>query len=148
MSDTACVRAARLTDYVSVCRLLDQLHPGDRKVENAQSLKIFEEILVSHYFEILVAESRRSIQGTCYLNVIPNLTRSAAPYAIIENVVVDETHRHKGIGRSLVKAAITRALNRECYKVMLMTGRDAGIQDFYESCGMKAGKKVALITRL
>lgn len=147
MSDIANVRTARITDYVSVCRLLNQLHLGDPEVENNLSSKVFEEILASPYFEILVAESERSIQGTCYLNVIPNLTRSAAPYAIIENVVTDEAHRRKGIGRLLVKAAIAQAFDRQCYKVMLVTGRDANVQQFYESCGMETGVKTTLIAR-
>lgn len=39
---------------------------------------------------LLVLERDGVVVATTYSNLIPNLTRSAAPYAVIENVVVEE----------------------------------------------------------
>ena len=54
--------------------------------------------------------------------MIPNLTRSAAPYAVIENVVVDATRRRTGLGRQIMAGTLRAAWDAGCYKAMLMTG--------------------------
>ena len=42
------------------------------------------------------------VVATTYLNLIPNLTRSASPYAVIENVVIEETRRDERLGKQIV----------------------------------------------
>jgi len=48
---------------------------------------------------LFVLEVNCSIVATTYLNVIPNITRSTSPYALIENVVVEESLRGTGLGK-------------------------------------------------
>lgn len=42
---------------------------------------------------LFVLEADGRVVATAHLNVMPNLTRSGSPYAVIENVVVEETLR-------------------------------------------------------
>ena len=53
--------------------------------------------------------------ATAYLNVIPNITRSASPYAVIGNVVVDAELRGKGFGKELMSAVLERACQLDSY---------------------------------
>jgi GNAT superfamily N-acetyltransferase len=88
------------------------------------------------------------IVATCYVNLIPNLTRNAAPYAIIENVVTDTDHRNQGIGKTVVQCALAYAWEAGCYKVMLQTGsRRASTHAFYKTCGFSGNDKFAFVAR-
>jgi len=76
---------------------------------------------------VVVAESEGNLLASCYLNIIPNLTRNLRPYAVIENVITDAGHRRQGIGRTVLQHAMTLAWQRGCYNVMLLTGaKDEG----------------------
>lgn len=78
---------------------------------------------------------------TCTLVVIPNLTRGAKPYALIENVVTHADHRGAGFGRAVLDAAVERAWDAGCYKVMLMTGsKNPATLAFYEAAGFEQSK--------
>ncbi|MCM2291220.1 GNAT family N-acetyltransferase [Allorhizobium sp. BGMRC 0089] len=79
--------------------------------------------------------------STATLIVIPNLTRSMRPYALIENVVSLETHRGRGFGKAVVTYAIDAAWQAGCYKVMLLTGSNRpAVHRFYEACGFVQNK--------
>ena len=52
------------------------------------------------------------VVATTYLNIIPNLTRSASPYAVIENVVVDETLRGTGLGKQIMAGHAPSGMGR------------------------------------
>ena len=141
------IRDAKSSDFKSVLELLAHLNPDDPDLSESKSLPVYSQILASENLSIILAEKIDTIVGTCYLNIIPNLTRGASPYAVIENVVTHPDFRRQGIGRALVASALETAKNKACYKVMLLTGGNKGVQRFYESCGMHAGIKTAFIVR-
>ena len=70
---------------------------------------------------VLMLKAGGVIAATCTLVVIPSLTRSAQPYALIENVVTDAA-RQSGFGRAVMQAAVAAAWAAGCYKTMLVTG--------------------------
>ena len=141
------VRAATLNDHDRVMELMRFLQPNDPILSEPESQSIFSEIVNSTWSIILVVEKNKCIAGTCYVNIIPNLTRLAAPYAVIENVVTDPDFRLQGIGKALMTHALELAKTEGCYKVMLLTGGDQNVLKFYNSCGMKSGVKTAFIER-
>ena len=52
----------------------------------------------------------------------------------IEDVVVHPQHRHKGLGKKIVKYVTQIAEQHQCYKVVLNCKN--GLQNFYEQCGL------------
>ena len=52
-----------------------------------------------------------------------NITRKGTPYAIIENVVVDEAARGQRHGEALVEQAVEEARRAGCYKVSLTSNK-------------------------
>lgn len=143
------IRVARADDAEALDRLYRELHPADPIHEIEHLHAVLLEVLASPYFEVIVAEKGGEVVSTCYLNVIPNLTYGAVPYALLENVVTLASCRRQGIGRKLVRHALERAWQRGCYKVMLLTGsqREA-VHDFYRSCGFRSDEKMAFVARV
>lgn len=97
----------------------------------------------------LVVEEDGMIVSSCALAIIKNLTRSARPYGLIENVVTHENYRNRGYGTAVLKKAIAVAAEHNCYKVMLMTSRkEESTLRFYEKAGFDRGEKTAFLKRL
>ena len=142
------VRMAKQQDFEGILALYRQLNPDDPVIEDGRDIRVFTEILDSANLHLFVTEEHQRIIATCYLNLIPNMTRNAAPYAIIENVVTDKDHRNKGIGKTVVQCALAYAWEAGCYKVMLQTGsRRASTHAFYRSCGFSGNDKFAFVVR-
>jgi len=142
------LRHATLDDLDALLALYAQLNPGDLPAPRDRLAAILGRIVASDAFAIVVATQRDAMVATCYLNVIPNLTRGGASYAVIENVVVDAARRGTGLGRAVVGFALAQAWRRGCYKALLQTGsRDPAVHRFYESCGFTAAEKTGYVAR-
>jgi GNAT superfamily N-acetyltransferase len=142
------IRSATHEDFAAIGRLYSQLHPEDPPVTDGSGASVFDDILDRPGLEILVLEIDGEVVASTYLNVIPNLTRSARPYAVIENVVVDENRRGTGLGRRLMDATLDRAWEAGCYKAMLLTGsKNPSTHAFYRASGFSADAKSAYLAR-
>ena len=141
-------REARPSDFLAISRLYRQLHPGDPVVGDESDRTVFDQILATPNLSLFVLEQGGSVIATTYLNVIPNMTRSASSYAVIENVVVDEGLRGTGLGKQIMAATLDAAWDAGCYKVMLQTGsRRPATHAFYRACGFSADEKTAYLAR-
>lgn len=141
------IRPAHPGDYTQLFALYRELNPEDPTPDEGAQ-RVFERILESPDLVIFVAESNKTLLATCYLNIVPNLTRGAQPYALIENVVTRATHRGQGLGKQLLRHAQEYAWSRGCYKVMLLTGsEEASTHGFYRACGFSGGIKHGYIIR-
>jgi GNAT superfamily N-acetyltransferase len=90
---------------------------------------------------ILLALQGDQPVATCALVIVPNLTRQATPYALIENVVTHAGHRNQGHGKAVLADACTCAWAAGCYKVMLLTGsNEAATLQFYHRAGFAQTK--------
>lgn len=139
------IRSAALADFSSIQHLYAHLNPDDPPVAD---IATFREIIERPGLDLLLLEIDGDVIATTYLNLIPNLSRSAQPYAVIENVVVDKAHRGKGFGRQIMAATLDRAWEAGCYKAMLQTGsRTQRTHDFYKACGFLADAKTAYLAR-
>ncbi|NMG09847.1 GNAT family N-acetyltransferase [Brasilonema sp. UFV-L1] len=94
----------------------------------------------------IVADLASQLVATCNLTIVPNLTRGARPYGIIENVVTHSDYRQQGIGTQVLHYALNLAWEQQCYKVMLLTSskREETLH-FYERAGFKRGVKTGFI---
>lgn len=151
-SNTDVVREATRSDFEQLMSLYRELQPADPVLTNGEDARIFQHILAQPgllIYVLPVAEDEHErLVASCYLNVIPNLTRSASPYAIIENVITTATRRERGYGRQVVSHALQQAWDRGCYKVMLQTGsRREATHAFYRSCGFSGDDKFGYVAR-
>jgi GNAT superfamily N-acetyltransferase len=70
---------------------------------------------------------------------VPNLTHGGAPWAIVENVVVDAAVRRCGVGRRLMEDVAHRCRTAGCYKIQLLSRKHrAEAHSFYRMLGFEA----------
>lgn len=75
--------------------------------------------------------------GTVYLYLIHNDSHKE-PYAFLEDLLVKEKHRGKGIGSALVKEAIAEAKRLDCYKILATSRTEReNVHRLYEKLGLK-----------
>lgn len=135
------IRLATEADLPRIVELLAQLSPDDPGREDTSEPlpynyhMVFREMAQGRQ-QLLVAEVRKKIAGTLALVIVPNLSHRGTPYAIIENVVVDEKQRSKGIGEALIARAVEEARKAGCFKVTLTSNkRRKDAHRFYERLG-------------
>lgn len=147
------MKKVRLINYKELEGLLSlykYLIPDDPKLKIDTALKEhWNEILSDPSYFYLVIEEDNMLVCVCNLTIIKNLTRSARPYGIIENVVTHPDYRNKGYGTAVLKKSVQIAQENNCYKVVLTTSRkDENILNFYENAGFDRGEKTAFIVRI
>ncbi|MGE5403901.1 MAG: GNAT family N-acetyltransferase [Candidatus Saccharibacteria bacterium] len=143
------VRLIKANELERLLALYQFLNTDDPLLEVDHSLMVhWSEILRDPNLFYYVVEEDGRLIASCTLAVIKNLTRSARPYGLIENVICHPDYRKRGHARAVLDKAIETAQEKNCYKTMLMTGRkDEGTMIFYEKVGFKRGEKTAFIMR-
>ena len=142
------IRGIAEQDVDEVIVLLKQLSPypvdPDRETLRAKIL----EIATCGHVKVFGYESNGKVAGMCTVGRIEGLSKDYRPFAVIENVVVHDSMRRKGIGTQLVRHAMDQAEKWRCYKVVVETGtKTEGKLGFYEKCGLIRGDKTAFIKR-
>jgi ribosomal protein S18 acetylase RimI-like enzyme len=135
------IRAAEPRDLDRLLELYSLLEGPYGKVRhpNGEAHDLFTRVLLDPNQETLVAEVYDEVAGTLVLAVLPNLAHGGAPYAVVENVVVDEEYRGEGVGRALVREAMRRARRAGAYKLALCSNAErTEAHGFYESLGFEA----------
>ena len=140
---------AIFSDLPELLALYRYLHPDDPELTLDDILQSrWEFILSNPTLHYVVARSEGRLLSTCALTVIPNLTRNAQPYGIIENVVTHPDYRGRGIGTQVLQYALDLAWQAGCYKVMLLTGsKQEATLRFYEGAGFVRGEKTGFVAK-
>ncbi len=116
------VRKVQEDDLEGLLKLYAQLHENDDMpvIDEAIST-MWNNILNTPHHHVIVAEDDGVLAATCSITVIPNISRGARPYAIVENVATDKERRNKGYARACLNHAEQIALDAGCYKMSLTT---------------------------
>ena len=142
-------RQAQKDDLPALLELYKHLDVNPIPDVNDETQTILDEILADKNHNILLIEVNGKLVATCVLLLVPNLTRGANPYALVENVVTHADYRKQGYGKAVLDYAKEIALNHNCYKIFLMTGRkDEETLRFYENCGYNRTEKTAFYQTL
>lgn len=141
------VRLARRDELPALLGLYRYLNPEDPVLELDEELQ--NKWTAIHHDPSLyypVVEDNGRLVASCALAVIPNLTRGARPYGLIENVVTHPEYRRRGYGTQVLHKAMAIARELNCYKVMLLTGsKKEETLRFYEQAGFQRGVKTGFI---
>jgi len=128
-------------DLPALIALYGHLSPEDTPIDLASAQQYLSSLTSIENCLIIGGWHARSLVTTCTVFVLPNLTRSGRPYALIENVVTDEALRGRGFGKQILSYATDHAFDHGCYKVMLMTGSTTPqTLSFYQSAGFTQNK--------
>ena len=137
----ASARPAIRADLPGLLDLFRHLDPEDPPISEATAEATWAALDASGAV-VLVTGPAGAPTATCTLAIVPNLTRGARPWGVIENVVTHPDHRRQGLGHAVLRAALDAAWAAGCYKVALATGsRQEGTLHFYEKAGLAHGGK-------
>lgn len=144
------VREIKYNELEKLLSLYTLLHPEDPVIKMDDRLKMrWDEIWNDPNLHYFVVEDNGEIISSCTISIIKNLTRNLRPYGLIENVVTHPNYRNKGFGTMVLKKAIEKAKEYNCYKVMLLTGsKKEETLRFYEGAGFSRGIKTGFIIML
>ena len=136
------IRDAERRDLPRLIELMEGLTITTSTVETdgASSLadyeKVFDQIESNPDYHLVVAEIDGRVVGSAVMVIMPNLSHRAMPWAVMENIVVDENMRRRGIAREMVNHLVDRAKRNGCYKVGLSSNKKrTEAHRFYESLG-------------
>jgi len=142
------IRELNFRDLNQVLELFEYLNPDDPILESDSIEHVWETTVSSGlitYYGVLV---ENKLISTCQAVVVPNFTRNGRPYCVIENVITNLNYRNQGYGKQVLRYAIQQAWDKNCYKVMLMSGRkEEAVMRFYKSAGFNVDEKQAFIAR-
>lgn len=136
------IRRAAPSDLAGMLDLCQHLNPHDPRVPEADAATAWQAMLGSDLIRLMVAEEGGLLVSSCMLVIVPNITRGARSFGVIENVVTHAAYRGRGLGRAVLAAAMEAAWQADCYKVMLATGSCQGSTwSFYEGAGFTRATK-------
>jgi GNAT superfamily N-acetyltransferase len=110
--------AATEDDLPALLELHRQAGDG-RVLPLERAREIFRRMSQYPSYVIYVARRRDEVVGTFALIIMENLGHLGAPSALVENVLVDERSRSRGIGATMMHFAMDEARRAGCYKLAL-----------------------------
>jgi predicted N-acetyltransferase YhbS len=125
MNEAPRIRLAEERDVPRVVELYRELTISDSQVEHSRNpsladyLRVFAEIRADPTQSLFVAQVQGEVVGTIVLLVVPNLSHNGTPWAFLENLIVTERHRGRGLGRMLLEHAVGLARKSGCHMVEL-----------------------------
>lgn len=91
---------------------------------------------------LFVCERDGVVVGTALVSLCADAMFGFQPFAIVENIVVNQAHRGAGIGTALLTHIETFCLNRDCSKIMLLSASQrTDAHRFFEQAGFAGNTK-------
>ncbi|MTI59342.1 MAG: GNAT family N-acetyltransferase [Firmicutes bacterium] len=143
-------RLIKFNELKQLLNLYKYLNEDDPELEvNDELSKLWDNIYKDSNLYYIVINMDKKIVSSCTLAVINNLTRSARPYGLIENVVTHPNYRRKSLGTKVLHKAIEICEENNCYKVMLLTGsKKESTLKFYEKAGFDREVKTGFYKKI
>ena len=142
------IRRATIADEVGIFDLLGKLIPAetapDSPSRSESGLNTFRKLVDNtEKGTILVAEEDNNVVGVITLSY-PVAIRCGGRYALIEEFIVSEQMRGKGVGGKLLEAAIREATSKNCYEIQVNRPSELGYPLYIRQGWKDLGKHLNL----
>jgi GNAT superfamily N-acetyltransferase len=133
------IRRATIGDVPAIMPIIAQMDlDGDAHLPLPEAEEIFTRVSTYGNHEVYVATADSEVVGTFVLLIMHHLSHHGARSVIIDDVVVRDDWRGKGVGRMMMDYAVRRGKALGCYKFMLSSGiRRERAHAFYEDLGFQ-----------
>ena len=122
------IREATIDDQAEVLDLLRQLMTSattESPINQTSSIETFRQVIEEGKGTVLVAEEDGKMLGLLTLSY-PVAIRCGGIYSCIEEFIVTEQARGKGVGGKLLEAAISKATEKGCYELQVNRPSELG----------------------
>jgi ribosomal protein S18 acetylase RimI-like enzyme len=128
------IRTLKESDLASLAELYIQFWGEASSLEKMQ--ETFRRLKENPDYIFLVAEHKGHIAGSLMGIICEELYGECRPFLVIEDVIVDNESRHKGIGSALIRKIENCAISRNCNYIIFVTESErTDALPFYESLG-------------
>ncbi|MEJ5285327.1 MAG: GNAT family N-acetyltransferase [Brevinematia bacterium] len=132
------IREAIESDIETILSLYSSLEDKDEGLSKEKAIEIFEKMKTYPYHKVYVVENEGKIVGTFVLTILDYFAHNGKRAGVLEDVVVDERERSKGIGKLMLNFAIEECRKNNCYKLALSSNiKRERAHSFYEKNGFK-----------
>lgn len=132
------IRQAEMNDLPALTRLLYELFSieADFTFEEQKQRNGLKQMLTApDQRTILVAEQADKIIGMVSAQIVIS-TAQGGPSALIEDMVIDSSHRGKGIGKQLLQKIEAWSRSKHCTRLQLLADKNnSSALAFYDSLG-------------
>ncbi len=144
------IRRLTAEDFDDLLRLHSYLHDEDPPISNDEVVRELWLAILADGCQVYVgAFADGKLRSVATAAIVPNLTRGARPFAVIENVVTDPDYRRRGFAAAVMSHLVEVCRTRNCYKVMLLSARGRSeAHEFYSRLGFDGDSKRAFVRRL
>ncbi|WP_208459099.1 GNAT family N-acetyltransferase [Paraburkholderia sp. BCC1876] len=133
------IRTARGADADILQSLYRQLIDDENVKATARQIQILEDDARTR---LLVCEIDGRIRGTVLVCLCADAMYAGQPFAVVENLVVDQECRRNGIGRALLREVEQFCRSRDCSKIMLLSSAArVDAHRFFEQFGFLGDRK-------
>jgi GNAT superfamily N-acetyltransferase len=131
------LRQAAKSDLPAILSLYGQLGQDDGAIlDREEAGNIWEKMGIYPDYRLYVALADDQVVGTFALLIMDNIAHCGARSAVLEDVVVEEQLRGRGVGRQMMRYAGSLCREKGCYKMTLSSNRNReAAHQFYESLG-------------
>ncbi|HEX9897198.1 MAG TPA: GNAT family N-acetyltransferase [Dehalococcoidales bacterium] len=138
------IRKATLSDETEVFDLLRKLlspqATDSSRIHTPVSSRIFHEIITDESKgTVIVAEEDGKLVGVITLSY-PIAIRCVGKYTCIEEFIVSETMRGRGVGSQLLEAALNEAKKQDCFEIQVNNPSELGYPLYIRQDIKDAGK--------
>jgi len=141
----AIIRKATTNDSEKILSLLKQF-PTDPEIPNIDwedARKSLPQLISADGGMILVSEHEGALAGLVTLS-FPLVLRFGGTYALIEDFIVDESFRGKGVGSPLLQAAVKEARDKGCRELQVNGASDIGKPVYIKNGMREAGSHLKI----
>jgi GNAT superfamily N-acetyltransferase len=133
------IRTARSADADILQSLYGQLVDDENVRVTASQIQILQDDTRAR---LLVCEIDARVRGTVLVCLCADAMYAGQPFAVVENLVVDQQCRGNGIGQALLREVERFCLSRDCSKMMLLSSASrVGAHRFFEQAGFDGDRK-------
>ncbi|WP_419174678.1 N-acetyltransferase family protein [Desulfosediminicola sp.] len=146
----ATIRPAETRDVETMAALLAELFDVEEDFQGdaKRQLKGLGMLLESDQAIVLVAEVQGEVVGMCTGQTLIS-TAEGGPALLVEDVVIDQKFRQRGIGRQLLESIADKAGRHSISRLQLLADRNnSAALDFYRKTGWNSTDLICLRSRV
>lgn len=128
------IEKLKIEDIEELLELYKKLAPFENLVE--ESIEIYKQMFKDDQYLILTAKDEGKVIGSVLGICCKSIATGGRPFLVIEDVIVDENVRGKGIGSKLIGSIEEFGKRNNCaYGILVSSGFRKDAHKFYESLG-------------